>query len=46
MDLNVILDATHEHIEKLMVKHVNPRRWVITYALQLDGTMRDVSNSE
>ena len=26
MDLKVILDATHEHIEKLTIKHVNQRR--------------------
>ena len=26
MDLKVIMDATHENIEKLTIKHVNQRR--------------------
>ena len=32
MDLKVILDATPEHIEKLLIKHVNQRHCVIIYA--------------
>ena len=41
MDLKVILDATHDHIEKLMIKHVSQRLQVIIYAIQPGGTIRD-----
>ena len=41
MDLKVILDATHEHMERLMIKHVNQRRYVIIYAFQSGERIRD-----
>ena len=41
MDPKVIPGATSEHIEKLMIKHVNQRLYVIVYAIQPSGTIRD-----
>ena len=46
MDLKIILDATYEHTEKLMIKHVNQRRQAIIYAIQSGETIRDAPYSK
>ena len=45
-DLKVILDATPEHMEKLVIKHVNQRLFVIIYSFQSGERIRDAPRSE
>ena len=45
-DLKVILAATHNNMEELMIKHVNECLCAIMYAIQLGEEIRDVQHLE
>ena len=41
MDIKVTLDAISEYMEKLTIKHVNQRLYVIIYAFQSGERIRE-----